>query len=104
MVDDFLHQQNLGPGNLLATPTPPALSPPPRLSENGRAAFADYLAMIGPHKAFAVSPRGAYGFRGGTRSPSKAQSEALAACARHAPDCSLYAVEDELAATGNAGR
>jgi dienelactone hydrolase len=104
MVDDFLRQQNLGPGHLLAAPTPPALSPPPRLSESGRAAFADYLAMIGPHKAFAVSPRGAYGFRGGTRSPSKAQSEALAACARHAPDCSLYAVEDELAATGNAGR
>jgi dienelactone hydrolase len=104
MVDDFLHQQNLGSRDLLAAPTPPALPPPPRLSENGRAAFADYLAMVGPHKAFAASPRGDYGFQGGMRLPSKAQSEALARCAKHAPDCSLYAIEDELAATGNPGR
>ncbi len=104
MVDDFLRQHDLGARNLLAAPTPPPLPPPPRLGENGRAAFADYLAMIGPHKAFAASPRGDYGYRGGMRSASKAQSEALANCARHAPDCSLYAVEDELAATGAAGR
>jgi dienelactone hydrolase len=102
MVDDFLRQENLGSRDLLAAPALPAL-PPPQLGETGRAAFADYLAS-GQHKGFAVSPKGGFGYFTGTRSPSKAQSEALAVCARYAQDCSLYAVDDELAGPGNPNR
>src|SRR5213080_1587284 len=73
MVDGFLRAQNLGTRELLAAPTPPALAPPPRLSEKGRAAFEEYLAA-GPHKAFAVSPRGAFGYFSGMRSAAEALS------------------------------
>jgi dienelactone hydrolase len=103
MVDDFLRQENLGSRDLLAAPTLPALLPPPQLGETGRAAFADYLAA-GQHKGFAVSPRGGFGYFAGTRSPLKAQSEALAVCARYAQDCALYAIENELAAPAGAHR
>jgi len=102
MVDDFLRQENLGSRDLLATPALPAL-PPPQLGETGRAAFADYLAS-GRHKAFAVSPKGGFGYFAGTRSPLKAQNEALAVCARYAQDCALYATDNELAGTGNPNR
>jgi dienelactone hydrolase len=99
MVDDFLREENLGSRDLLAAPAPPAL-PPPELGETGRAAFADYLAS-GQHKAFAVSPRGGFGYFAGARSPSKAQNEAVAVCAKYAQDCTLYAIDNELAETPN---
>jgi hypothetical protein len=102
MVDDFLREQNLGTRELLALPAIPALSPP-RLGEKGRTAFADYLAS-GPHKAFAVSPRGAFGYNAGKRSASAAVNSALTVCGKYGPDCVLYAIDDELAekaATGS---
>jgi len=102
MVDDFLREENLGSRDLLAAPAPPALSPPP-LGETGRAAFAEYLAS-GRHKGFAVSPKGGFGFFAGARTPSNARNEALAACARYAQDCALYAIDNELAETRNDGR
>ena len=102
MVDGFLRQENLGRRDLLAAPDLPAL-PPPQLGETGRAVFADYLAS-GRHKAFAVSPTGGFGYFAGARSPSNAQKEAFATCARHALDCALYAIDDELAGTRNADR
>ena len=83
MVDRFLREQNLGTRDLLAVPHAAALSPPPRLSEKGRAEFADYLAAS-PHKAFAVSPNGAFGYRSGRRTAQEAQDEALAACTKYA--------------------
>jgi dienelactone hydrolase len=102
MVDDFLRQENLGSRDLLAVAALAAL-PPPQLGETGRAAFADYLAS-GRHKVFAVSPKGGFGYFAGARSPSKAQMEALAVCARHSQDRALYAIDDELAGTGNPNR
>jgi hypothetical protein len=99
MVDDFLREENLGSRDLLAAPALPAL-PPPQLGETGRVAFADYLAS-GQHKAFAASPRGGFGYFAGSRSPLKAQNEALAVCAKYAQDCALYAIDDELAGTPN---
>jgi dienelactone hydrolase len=99
MVDDFLREHNLGTRELLAPPTLPA---PPRLGEKGRTAFAEYLAS-GPHKAFAVSPRGAFGFHTGRRSASDAVNAALAGCGKHASDCVLYAIDDELAEKAAAG-
>ena len=103
MVDDFLRTQNLGRRDLLPPPALAALPPPPRLSERGRAAFADYLAS-GPHKVFAVSPRGFFAFRSGLRTAAEAQAKALDVCSKHAPDCAVYAVDDALAATADAAR
>ena len=73
----------------------PALAPPPQLGEKGRAGFTDYLSAS-PHNAFAVSPRGAFAYRGGRRSAREAADDTLAACAMFAPDCALYAVDDKL--------
>jgi dienelactone hydrolase len=97
-VDDFLREQNLGLRDLLPPPVLPALPPPLRLSEKGRASFTDYLTA-GPHKAFAAAPSGAFGYWSGTRSLHKAEDEALSGCAKNAPDCALYAIDNELAAT-----
>lgn len=101
MVDDFLRAQNLGRRDLLPLPPLAALPPPSRLGEKGRAGFADYLAA-GPHKAFAVSTRGAWASRSGQRSVDEAQAKALEGCGKYAPDCRVYAVDDALAA--NAAR
>jgi dienelactone hydrolase len=95
MVDKFLRAQNLGSREPIALPLPD-LAAPPQLGAGGRAGFASYLAAS-PHKAFAVSPKGAFAYRAGQRSAADAEAEALKACGQHAPDCALYAVEDELA-------
>jgi len=101
MVDAFLRAQNLGRRDLLPPPAPVALPPPPRLGENGRTGFANYLAA-GPHKAFAVSPKGAWASRSGRRSEDEAREQALEGCRKFAPDCAIYAIDDALAATANA--
>ncbi len=101
MVDDFLRAQNLGRRDLLPPPTP--LPPPPRLGEKGRAGFVNYLAA-GPHKAFAVSPKGAWASRSGLRSADEARAKALEGCGKYAADCTVYAVDDALAAKADAAR
>jgi hypothetical protein len=53
--------------------------------------------------AFAVSPKGAFTFRGGRRPSREAAEAALAACAEYASDCASYAVDDHLAGSANAG-
>jgi dienelactone hydrolase len=102
MVDGFLRDQNLGTRDVAAMPAPAALAQPPQLGEKGRAGFSDYLAAS-PHNAFAVSPRGAFAYRGGRRSAREAADDALAACADFAADCTLYAVDDKLADKAVAG-
>jgi dienelactone hydrolase len=101
MVDDFLRAQRLGRGDLLPPPAPAELQPHPRLTEKGRAAFANYLKAA-PHKAFALSPtKGAYAFWSALR-PAEAREKALEGCGKYAPDCMVYAVDDALAATADA--
>ena len=102
MVDSFLRDQNLGTRDIAAMPAPSPIQPPPQLRDKGRAGFADYLSAS-PHRAFAVSPKGAFAFRSGRRSTREAAEAALTACAEYAPDCTLYAVDDHLAETANAG-
>jgi len=96
LVDDFLREQKLGSRELLPPPALPALSAPPRLSDKGRASFADYLTA-GPHKAFAVAPSGAFGYWSGTRSLETAKSHAISNCRTNAPDCAIYAIDNSLA-------
>jgi dienelactone hydrolase len=97
LVDDFLHRETLGLPAALPAPPPPNVPPPPQLDEKQRAAFSDYLAA-GLHRAFAVSPRGPYGYWTAARSAEDAGKRALAQCAKFAADCALYAVDDGLAA------
>jgi dienelactone hydrolase len=98
MVDEFLHQQNLATRDLLPPPAPPPLPAPPRLTDKGRAAFVDYLTA-GPHKAFAASSSGAFGYWSGTRSAETAKDQALSGCRANAPDCRIYAIDNALAGT-----
>lgn len=95
MVDEFLRAHNLGNRNLISL-TAPAIAPPQQLSAGGRAQFATYLAS-GPHKAFAVSPKGAFSFRTGRRTAAEAQDDALKACAQYSAECALYAIDNSLA-------
>jgi hypothetical protein len=104
IVDEFLRAQLVGRRDLLPPPRPAALPLPPQLmSEKGRAGFADYLAA-GPHKAFAVSPRGAWAARSGQRSAAEAQAKALEGCGKYAADCVIYAIDEALPAKADAAR
>jgi dienelactone hydrolase len=63
----------------------------PYLSENGRAAYREYLAKMTP-RAFAVSPSGAWCWAEEGEDPD---SRALATCARKSKQpCQLYSVDD----------
>jgi hypothetical protein len=95
-VDDFLRERSLGLREPLPGPPLPELQPPSQLSEQGRAAFADYLAA-GPHKAFAVSPKGVFGSWSALRSLEDAQRRALSSCTKIGSGCALYAIENERA-------
>lgn len=93
-VDKFLNGHNLMPRTrLLPSPALPALTPPPALNANGQKAFAAYL-RAGPHKAFAVSARGAYGWHSGRRTADNARRDALESCAKYAADCNVVAIDD----------
>ena len=93
-VDAFLRERGLG-HDVLSPPDP--LPPPSQLNEAARAEFARYLASTVLHKAFAVSPKGGYGWRSGRATADDAQRDSLAACMKWSPTCTLYAVDDRLA-------
>ncbi|MBR0856083.1 alpha/beta hydrolase family protein [Bradyrhizobium liaoningense] len=93
-VDAFLRERGLG-HDILSPPDP--LPPPSQLNEAARAEFARYLASTSPHKAFAVSPKGGYGWRSGRATADDAQRDSLAACMKLSPGCTLYAIDDRLA-------
>ncbi|MET4040268.1 alpha/beta hydrolase [Bradyrhizobium sp. RT6a] len=93
-LDAFLRERGLG-HDVLSPPDP--LPPPGQLSEAARAEFARYLTSTMPHKAFAVSPNGGYGWRSGRATADDAQRDSLGACTKWSPTCTLYAVDDKLA-------
>lgn len=101
-VDGFLREQGLGGREILSPPDP--LPPPRQLSEAAREEFGRYLASTMPHKAFAVSANGGYGWRSGRASIDEAQRDSLAACRKWSATCTLYALDDQLAGAeqGNA--
>ncbi len=97
IVDDFLKTQNLTlRGELLPAPEPPKIAPPAQLSSKGKEAFREYL-LSPPHKAFAVSADGHYGFSSGRRSEQDAISKALFNCGQFAAGadrCNLVTSDD----------
>ncbi|EJN11233.1 dienelactone hydrolase-like enzyme [Bradyrhizobium sp. YR681] len=95
-LDAFLRERGLG-RDVLSPPDP--LPPPSQLNEAARAEFSRYLASTMPHKAFAVSPNGGYGWRSGRTTADDAQRDSLGACLKWSPTCTLYAVDDRLAGT-----
>jgi dienelactone hydrolase len=96
-VDAFLKGQRLVLRETLL-PLPVAkIAPPPQLSANGRRNFADFLSAA-PHRAFAVSPKGAFGWRSGRRTVEAAKKEALENCRKFASECAVFAVDDAAVA------
>jgi dienelactone hydrolase len=93
-VDAFLRERGFS-HDVLSPPDP--LPPPSQLNEAARAEFSRYLASTMPHKAFAVSANGGYGWRSGRTTTDDAQRDSLAACMKWSPTCTLYAVDDRLA-------
>jgi dienelactone hydrolase len=93
-VDAFLQRQGLQLRTTLLPPRPrPPLGAPATLSANGRKAFETYL-MSPPHKAFALSPDGRFGWRSGQRTTEAARSGALTFCRQGAQDCEVMFVDD----------
>ncbi|MBB4375320.1 dienelactone hydrolase [Bradyrhizobium sp. cir1] len=93
-LNAFLRERGLN-HDILSPPDP--LPPPGQLNEAALAEFARYLASTLPHKAFAVSPNGGYGWRSGRMTADDAQRDSLAACVKWSTACTLYAVDDHLA-------
>jgi dienelactone hydrolase len=96
-VDAFLQKQNL---TLRDAPLPlpvPDLTAPPQLGDNGQKALAVY-AIDAPHKAFAVAPDGAFGWRSGLRTTDAARAGALKACQQHAAHCDVMFIDDAAVA------
>jgi dienelactone hydrolase len=92
LVDDFLNAHDLIlRKDLLPLPELAKIAPPSQLSAAGRAAFAEFLASP-PHKAFAVTPQGRYGWKSAGRSVDAAKTGALDFCKES--DCRVIVVDD----------
>ena len=92
-VETFLRQQSL---TMRSTPLPsplPAIAAPKVLGANGQKAFATFL-IDAPHKAFAISPDGYFGWQSGMRTVEAARAGALKFCQQSAKNCSVMFVDD----------
>jgi len=94
-IDAFLEKNKLPRSRELLPVHVSVLPAPPRLDPRGLRSFQDFLNS-GPNKAFAVSPEGAYGWRAGVNTREIAIEQALKTCAKHAPNCELYIVNEEV--------
>ncbi len=72
----------------------PALAQvPPHLGEAGRTEFQDYQ-LLGPHRAFAIAPGGAWGWKADEATKGDAEEAAIATCqANTQQKCVLYDVD-----------
>ena len=75
-------------------PPPPDIPPPGQLSVEGKKSFDRFLQSP-PHRAFALSPRGAYGWHSGGRTIEEASKLALEGCLKHAVDCEIVVLDDK---------
>jgi len=95
-VDAFLNAHQLNP---LPQPfpeiQPPNITPPPSLAEDGQRAWNNYL-LLGPHKAFAVSPH-FYGFAVAQMTTDDARRKAVENCrhnAQNKEDCAVVSTDN----------
>jgi dienelactone hydrolase len=96
-VDRFLAKQNLVLRDApLPLPPQASIDPPEQLSASGRRSFDDFLRSA-PHRAFAVSSKGAYGWHSGRRTIEEASKLAVEACSKHAADCAVVVVDEKPA-------
>jgi dienelactone hydrolase len=96
-VDEFLKERKLALlESPLPLPPPAAIAPPPRLTEAARKSFENFLRSP-PHRAFAISPKGAFSWRSGYRSADDATKAAMEGCKKFGMDCTLYVVDDQAA-------
>jgi dienelactone hydrolase len=99
IVDDFLLAHNLAVRDALLPDPPPDVASPSHLGANGRKQFEGYL-LSAPHKAFAISPSGTFGFSYGQRTIAGAEARALDNCAKYTPGdipCAIAMIDDEKA-------
>ncbi|GFK95601.1 hypothetical protein NNJEOMEG_03469 [Fundidesulfovibrio magnetotacticus] len=89
ILDDFLARVGAPPRKPLLAVDRIQGTPPPNLSEKGRAMFGDYLDAS-PNKAFAMNPKGYMGWAGGKRTAEEAAAKALEFCgATGGQDCKV---------------
>ncbi|MFY9748436.1 MAG: dienelactone hydrolase family protein [Acidobacteriaceae bacterium] len=95
-VDAFLIAHQVNP---LPQPFPeihpPDIPPPPGLTDDGLRAWGNYL-LLGPHKAFAVSPH-FYGVSVAQMTTDDAKHKAIDSCRHKAPspeDCVIFSVDN----------
>jgi dienelactone hydrolase len=96
IVDEFLKGQNLSLRTTLLPLELPQIEPPEHLSARGKEEFREYLASA-PHKAFAVSAKGHYGYSSERRTEKNASERAISACqgfVGNSAPCKLIMVND----------
>jgi dienelactone hydrolase len=99
LVDDFLGSQNLVLRDTLLPNPPPDVASPSHLGRDGHMQFEAYL-LSAPHKAFATSRSGAFGFSYGQRTTAAAEGKALANCNKFTSGdipCTVALIDDEKA-------
>lgn len=97
IVDEYLLGQYLALRDTLLPDPPPDISSPSHLGSDGRKQFEGYL-LRAPHKAFAISQTGAFGFSYGQRTAADAESRAIKNCNEHTPaeiPCTIAVIDDE---------
>lgn len=97
LVDEFLLSQNLALRDTLLPDPPPDVASPSRLGRDGHRQFETYL-LSAPHKAFAISRSGAFGFSYGQRTIAAAEGKALANCNKFTSGdfpCTVEVIDDE---------
>jgi hypothetical protein len=99
LVDDFLLGQNLALRDAPLPDPPPDVATPSHLGREAQKQFETYL-LSAPHKAFATSRTGAFGFSYGQRTTSAAQGYALANCNKFSSGdfpCAIAVLDNEKA-------
>jgi dienelactone hydrolase len=99
LVDDFLLSQKLVLRDTLLLDPPPDVATPSHLGSDGHKQFETYL-LSAPHKAFATSRSGAFGFSYGQRTTAAAEGKALANCNKFTSGdtpCTVAVIDDEKA-------
>jgi dienelactone hydrolase len=99
LVDEFLISQDLVLRDMLLRDPPPEVDSPAHLGRDGRKQFEAYL-LNAPHKAFAASRSGAFGFSYGQRTIAAAGAKAIANCNKFTSGdipCEIAVIDDERA-------